>query len=105
MNERASDFWNAHKRSAGGDFTDEAQRTLMRHLDRQQRAAGRTDEYEITVSFLDQGEIMVQVQGKPYPLGLFKERDFDLDRLLREARAAIVNHRGSVTDPSRPPAP
>lgn len=53
----------------------------------------KPDEYEITVSFLDNGEVMVQVAGVPYPVGIFKETGWDLERLLSEARDAIIEHR------------
>jgi hypothetical protein len=56
----------------------------------------RDTSYEITVSYLDAGEIMVQVAGVPYPIGMFKETGWDLDRLLAGARQAIVDHRNQA---------
>lgn len=58
----------------------------------------RTDEYEIRVTFLDGGEHMVQVAGRPYPLGMYKETGFDLVRLLAEAHACVIEHRNAPPD-------
>lgn len=57
-----------------------------------QPPAQRTSSYTITVSFLDDGQTMVQVEGDPYPLGMFKETGWDDERLLADARGAIINH-------------
>lgn len=58
-----------------------------------------TYEYEITVTFLDDGQRMVQVQGVPYPLGLYNETGYDLDRLLGMAQGVIIDHRNRVLMP------
>lgn len=52
--------------------------------------------YSINVSFLDEGAYLVQVQGDPYPLGIYKESGFDLDHLLGEAKDALVAARNKV---------
>jgi hypothetical protein len=57
-----------------------------------------TFEYEITVSFLDGGDVMVQVHGVPAPLSMFKETGWDLDRLLAAAKDSIVDHRNALVE-------
>jgi hypothetical protein len=52
--------------------------------------------YRITLTFLDDGQTMVQVEGDPYPLGIYKETGWDDERLLEEARGAIINHHNST---------
>jgi hypothetical protein len=53
-------------------------------------------EYEISLTFLDAGECLVQVQGKPWPLGLYKESGPDLGDLVLGAQRAIEGHRNGL---------
>ena len=54
------------------------------------------DRYEITIWFLEDGQINVQAEGVPYPLSLYNETGWELDRLLREAQDSITRDRDIV---------
>lgn len=51
--------------------------------------------YTISLTYLDDGQVNVQVEGDPYPLGVYNETGWDDRRLLEAARSAIV--RSSIT--------
>jgi hypothetical protein len=48
--------------------------------------------YTITIDFLDADAFMVQAEGDPYPLGLYKDTGWLVSRLVLEAMAAILVH-------------
>ena len=51
--------------------------------------------YAVHIDFEYDGQVNVQAEGVPHPLGIYNQTGYDVGRLLREALDAIMTDRNA----------